>query len=170
VAGGPELGTHVLPEPYHVLVSEAMLQQTQVATVVPYFKRFLDRFPTLTSLAGSDEQDVLRLWQGLGYYSRARNLRQGRARPSSNDFDGAIPSDVPSLLKLPGVGRYNRRRDRVDRVRDAGRRSSTATSRESCAGSTRSRPTRATSRRSNCSGRAPNRFCRTTGWAISTAR
>src|SRR5687768_4778986 len=56
------------PDPYHVLVSEAMLQQTQVATVVPYFHRFLARFPTLAVLAAADEQEVLRLWQGLGYY------------------------------------------------------------------------------------------------------
>src|SRR3954467_4228852 len=63
-------------DPYHILVSEAMLQQTQVATVIPYFDRFICRFPTLKTLAESEEQDVLRLWQGLGYYSRARNLRE----------------------------------------------------------------------------------------------
>src|SRR5688572_10331185 len=63
------------PGPYHVLVSEAMLQQTQVATVVPYYNRFVEKFPTITDLARADEQAVLRLWQGLGYYSRARNLR-----------------------------------------------------------------------------------------------
>ena len=68
------------PDPYHVLVSEAMLQQTQVATVIPYFRRFLERFPTIQSLAAADEQDVLRLWQGLGYYCRARNLRAAAAR------------------------------------------------------------------------------------------
>src|SRR4051812_45175440 len=60
--------------PYHVLVSEAMLQQTQVATVIHYFNRFMERFPTLADLANAGEQEVLRLWQGLGYYSRARNL------------------------------------------------------------------------------------------------
>src|SRR5690349_242274 len=63
-----------LVTPYHVLISEAMLQQTQVATVVPYFIRFLEAFPTIHDLAAADEQRVLRLWQGLGYYSRARNL------------------------------------------------------------------------------------------------
>src|SRR5437762_939414 len=67
-------------DPYHVLVSEAMLQQTQVATVVPYFTRFIQRFPTLADLAAADEQEVLRLWQGLGYYSRARNLRAAARR------------------------------------------------------------------------------------------
>src|SRR5215475_6412159 len=61
-------------DPYHILVSETMLQQTQVATVVPYFHRFIQMFPTVHSLAAADEQQVLRLWQGLGYYSRARNL------------------------------------------------------------------------------------------------
>src|SRR5207244_11738867 len=66
----------VLPDPYHVLVSEAMLQQTQLATVIPYFRRFLWRFPTLASLSDADEQEVLRFWQGLGYYSRARNLHR----------------------------------------------------------------------------------------------
>src|SRR5688500_3329895 len=63
-----------LADPYHTLISEAMLQQTQVAAVVPYFLRFLQKFPTLHSLAQAQEQDVLRLWQGLGYYSRARTL------------------------------------------------------------------------------------------------
>ncbi|MFT3785766.1 MAG: A/G-specific adenine glycosylase [Tepidisphaeraceae bacterium] len=95
----------VRPDPYHVLVSEAMLQQTQVATVIPYFKRFLDAFPTVQHLAGADEQRVLRLWQGLGYYSRARNLRKA-ARAIVDDHAGRIPSDVSTLLTLPGVGRY----------------------------------------------------------------
>src|SRR5437867_1855789 len=61
-------------DPYHVLVSEAMLQQTQVATVVPYFVRFIERYPTIEALAAADAQELLCLWQGLGYYSRARNL------------------------------------------------------------------------------------------------
>jgi A/G-specific adenine glycosylase len=91
--------------PYHVLVSETMLQQTQVQTVIPYFHRFLARFPTIESLAEADEQDVLRLWQGLGYYSRARNLRAA-AKKVMGDFNGSIPSDVQDLLGLPGVGRY----------------------------------------------------------------
>ena len=91
--------------PYHVLVSEAMLQQTQVATVVPYFNRFVARFPTLTDLAAADEQEVLRLWQGLGYYSRARNL-QAAARTVVRDYAGELPRERDELLKLPGVGRY----------------------------------------------------------------
>lgn len=94
-----------MPNAYHVLVSEAMLQQTQVATVVPYFLRFLRRFPTIQSLADAPEQEVLRLWQGLGYYSRARNL-QATARVIVSEFGGTIPSNSETLLKLPGIGRY----------------------------------------------------------------
>lgn len=93
------------PDPYHVLVSEAMLQQTQVASVVPYFHRFIARFPTLADLAGADEQEVLRLWQGLGYYSRARNLRKA-AQTIITTHAGTLPRDVDRLLELPGVGRY----------------------------------------------------------------
>jgi A/G-specific adenine glycosylase len=92
-------------DPYHVLVSEAMLQQTQVATVIPYFLRFLQRFPTLADLAAAPEQDVLRLWQGLGYYSRARNLQKA-ARTVVSDFGGKLPAERDELLKLPGIGRY----------------------------------------------------------------
>jgi A/G-specific adenine glycosylase len=92
-------------DPYRVLVSEAMLQQTQVATVIPYFHRFLDAFPTVRALASSDEQQVLRLWQGLGYYSRARNLRRA-AQAIVNDHAGVVPDTVEALLSLPGVGRY----------------------------------------------------------------
>ena len=90
---------------YHVLVSEFMLQQTQVATVIPYFIRFIERFPTPAPLATADEQEVLRLWQGLGYYSRARNLQKA-AKKIVADFGGQVPSDADSLRSLPGVGRY----------------------------------------------------------------
>ncbi|MGC4032669.1 MAG: A/G-specific adenine glycosylase [Tepidisphaeraceae bacterium] len=93
------------PEAYHVLVSEAMLQQTQVATVIPYFARFLEAFPTVQDLAAASEERVLRLWQGLGYYSRARNLKKA-ALAIVERFDGRVPGDVASLLTLPGVGRY----------------------------------------------------------------
>jgi A/G-specific adenine glycosylase len=93
------------PDPYHVLVSEAMLQQTQVATVIPYFNRFLRQFATVQALAAADEQAVLRLWQGLGYYSRARNLRAA-ARRIVDHFDGRVPAEPEQLLNLPGVGRY----------------------------------------------------------------
>lgn len=92
-------------DPYRILVSELMLQQTQVATVIPYFLRFVEKFPTLESLACAEEQDVLRLWQGLGYYSRARNLQQ-TARNVMRDHAGSLPEDPEELLKLPGIGRY----------------------------------------------------------------
>ena len=93
------------PDPYHVLVSEAMLQQTQVATVIPYFHRFIARFPTLADLAAADEQEVLRTWQGLGYYSRARNL-QAAAKRVVAELGGRLPRERDDLLKLPGIGRY----------------------------------------------------------------
>ncbi|MBV8780476.1 MAG: A/G-specific adenine glycosylase [Phycisphaerae bacterium] len=89
-------------DPYHVFISEAMLQQTQVATVIPYFHRFIEKYPTFQSLADADEQSVLRLWQGLGYYSRARNLRKAAQLVAC---DG-LPEDSDRLLALPGVGRY----------------------------------------------------------------
>ena len=93
------------PDPYHVLVSETMLQQTQVATVVPYYLRFLRRFPTFQSLADAPEQEVLRLWQGLGYYSRARKLRAA-ALVVTKDLGGRLPAEPEELMQLPGIGRY----------------------------------------------------------------
>ena len=90
---------------YHALVSEAMLQQTQVARVVDSFTRFIDLFPTVCALANADEQDVVASWQGLGYYRRARNLHAA-AVMIRDEFDGQVPRDVDSLLRLPGVGRY----------------------------------------------------------------
>jgi len=92
-------------DPYHVLVSEAMLQQTQVATVIDYFNRFVERFPTVETLASAEEQAVLRLWQGLGYYRRARHLH-ATAKRIVSDFGGQVPGTVEQLLQLPGVGRY----------------------------------------------------------------
>lgn len=93
------------PNPYYTLVSEAMLQQTQVATVVAYFNRFVEAFPDIHALAAADEQQVLTLWQGLGYYRRARNLHAA-AKMVVGDFAGRVPDNVDDLLKLPGVGRY----------------------------------------------------------------
>jgi len=93
------------PHPFHVLVSEAMLQQTQVTTVIPYFKNFLDHFPTIQALAAADPQQVLRCWQGLGYYTRARNL-QACAQKIQTDHAGRLPSDPSQLEALPGIGRY----------------------------------------------------------------
>jgi A/G-specific adenine glycosylase len=91
--------------PYAVWISEMMLQQTQVATVIPYYERFLKLFPTVHDLAGADLSDVLRVWEGLGYYSRARNLHKA-ARMVVTNFDGNIPDTLEDLLTLPGVGRY----------------------------------------------------------------
>jgi A/G-specific adenine glycosylase len=91
--------------PYKVLVSEAMLQQTQVATVIPYFHQFIMQFPNLQALAEADTQAVLRAWQGLGYYSRARNLQKAAVKILT-DFAGKIPCEIEDLLQLPGVGRY----------------------------------------------------------------
>ncbi len=92
-------------DPYRVLVSEVMLQQTTVAAVVPFYKRFLERFPTLQVLADAQIDDVLPLWAGLGYYSRARNLH-GSARAVVERHGGVFPRLLAQVLALPGVGRY----------------------------------------------------------------
>jgi A/G-specific adenine glycosylase len=92
-------------DPYRILVSETMLVQTTVAAVVPYFERFLVRFPTVRALAEADEAEVVKAWEGLGYSRRARQLHQA-ARAVVRDHDGAIPDDPESLRALPGVGRY----------------------------------------------------------------
>lgn len=93
------------PTPYKVWVSEIMLQQTRVETVLPYFERFLASFPDLTSLAAAELEEVLRLWEGLGYYSRARNLHK-TARKIVDELDGKIPDSTDALRKLPGIGEY----------------------------------------------------------------
>jgi len=90
---------------YRTWVAEIMLQQTQVATVVPYYRRFLKRFPSVKSLAGAKEDQVLKLWEGLGYYSRARSLLKA-ARVIRDEHGGRFPRTVEGLLTLPGVGRY----------------------------------------------------------------
>jgi A/G-specific adenine glycosylase len=92
-------------DPYRVWLSEVMLQQTTVAAVKPYFERFLAALPTIESLAAADEQQVLRLWEGLGYYRRARGLHAA-AKKVVNELDGQFPRDVPTLMTLPGIGRY----------------------------------------------------------------
>lgn len=93
------------PDPYAVWVSEIMLQQTQVATVRPYFRRWMARFPTIERLATADEQEVLRLWEGLGYYRRARALHRA-AREVVARFGGRLPADPAALQTLPGIGKY----------------------------------------------------------------
>ena len=92
--------------PYRVWLSETMLQQTQVETVAPYFRRFVARFPTLKSLAGARLGDVLKLWEGLGYYARARNLYRA-AHLIVREMGGRFPRSVEGLMQLPGVGRYS---------------------------------------------------------------
>lgn len=92
-------------DPYHIWVSEVMLQQTQVKTVLPYYHRFLRRFPSLNDLAAADLQDVLKIWEGLGYYTRARNLHRA-ARVVAKEHGGQIPQERNELRRLPGVGDY----------------------------------------------------------------
>lgn len=102
-------GRHDLPWqhprlPYRVWLSEVMLQQTQVRTVLPYFSRFVDKLPNIQSLAAASEDDVLALWSGLGYYSRARNLHRA-AKICVDQHDAALPNNFDALLALPGIGR-----------------------------------------------------------------
>ena len=94
-----------LPTPYRVWVSEIMLQQTRVETVIPYFERWMERFPSLPALAAASEQEVLHAWEGLGYYSRARNLHRA-ARLVVSDYGSELPATPQELEKLPGIGRY----------------------------------------------------------------
>jgi A/G-specific adenine glycosylase len=92
-------------DPYRIWVSEVMLQQTQVATAVPYYHRFLKRFPDLETLAQADLQEVLKLWEGLGYYARARNLRRAAALVRA-EHGGRVPRSWEGFRRLPGVGDY----------------------------------------------------------------
>src|SRR5262249_55537607 len=102
-------GRHDLPwqhdrTPYRVWVSEIMLQQTQVATVIPYYQRFIERFPTVRALADAPIDDVLHLWSGLGYYARARNLHRAAVR-IRDEFGGEFPASFADIESLPGIGR-----------------------------------------------------------------
>ncbi len=91
--------------PYYIWISEIMLQQTQVDTVIPYYERFIKTFPTMEDLAYADEETVLKNWEGLGYYSRARNLQQG-VREVVEEYDAKIPETRKEILSLKGVGPY----------------------------------------------------------------
>lgn len=91
--------------PYHVWLSEIMLQQTRASAVIPYYHRFLAKLPTIADLAACNEDALMKLWQGLGYYSRARNLKKA-ACELVNSYEGNLPADFEQLLKLPGIGRY----------------------------------------------------------------
>jgi len=93
------------PSPYQVWVSEVMLQQTQVKVVIPYYERWMIRFPTIQSLAQASLDEVIKLWEGLGYYSRARNLHEG-ARQVIEEYKGKIPSNAEDLAKIKGLGPY----------------------------------------------------------------
>lgn len=104
-SSGRKLPWRDTTSPYAVAVSEFMLQQTRVSAVIPYFLRWMEAFPSVDALAAASEHDVLALWQGLGYYSRARNLHHF-ARQVSRLFSGEIPSDEQKLLLLPGIGPY----------------------------------------------------------------
>ena len=91
--------------PYHIWVSEIMLQQTRVDTVIPYYKRFLDWFPSVVALANASEERLLKAWEGLGYYSRVRNM-QAAAQQIMNDFNGDFPSTYEGISSLKGIGPY----------------------------------------------------------------
>src|ERR671934_440095 len=91
-------------DPYRIWISETLLQQTQVTTVIPYYERFLAHFPTVQALAAAPLDEVLKIWEGAGYYARARNLHRA-AQQVVGEYDAKFPSRVAELLKLPGVGR-----------------------------------------------------------------
>ncbi|MGN1142933.1 MAG: A/G-specific adenine glycosylase [Anaerovoracaceae bacterium] len=93
------------PTPYHVWLSEIMLQQTRVEAVIPYYTRFLERLPDIPALAQVEEEELMKLWQGLGYYNRARNLKAA-AMQAVQQYGGNLPADYELLLKLPGIGSY----------------------------------------------------------------
>ena len=94
------------PQPYHVWLSEIMLQQTRVEAATPYFERFLAELPTIADLAAAPEEQLLKLWEGLGYYNRVRNLQKA-ARLVVEQYGGQLPADFDALLALPGIGRYS---------------------------------------------------------------
>jgi A/G-specific adenine glycosylase len=102
---GRDLPWRKTRDPYAIWISESMLQQTQVATVIPYYQSFLKSFPTVHHLAKSDLSKVLKIWEGLGYYSRARNLHQA-SKIVLNHFKAKIPDQMKDLLALPGIGKY----------------------------------------------------------------
>lgn len=94
-----------IDDPYFVWISEIMLQQTRVDVVIPYYLRWIDRFPTIEKLAAAEEEEVLELFAGLGYYSRAKNLHKG-AKTCIESYQGKIPDNLRDLLKIPGIGSY----------------------------------------------------------------
>src|SRR4051794_23276731 len=99
---GRDLPWRKTHDPYAILVSEVMLQQTQVTAVIPFYERWLKRFPNFAELAAASESDVLHAWQGLGYYSRARNLHSA-AKLVVRQYDGVLPRDSQTIRRLPGL-------------------------------------------------------------------
>jgi A/G-specific adenine glycosylase len=104
-SGRTHLPWRIDKEPYHIWVSEIMLQQTQVETVIPYYERFLAELPRVQDLAEADEEVLLKLWSGLGYYSRVRNMQKA-AQQVMADFDGQLPTTSQDLQTLAGIGPY----------------------------------------------------------------
>ncbi len=102
---GPKSPPSKKINPYHIWLSEIMLQQTTVGAVIPYFEKFTSRWPDFKALAAADDADIMAAWAGLGYYARARNLVKC-ARIVSNDYDGLLPQDEDGLRTLPGIGDY----------------------------------------------------------------
>jgi A/G-specific adenine glycosylase len=102
---GRDLPWRKTKNPYYIWISEVMLQQTQVDTVIPYYHRFIDSFPTIRALADAPEDQVLKSWEGLGYYSRARNLQSG-VREVAEKYHGELPDDKKQLLSIRGIGPY----------------------------------------------------------------
>lgn len=93
------------PQPYRVWISEIMLQQTRVEAVKPYFERFMEAFPTVSSLAQAEDDYLMKMWEGLGYYNRARNLKAA-ARMILSEYGGCLPASFEELIRLPGIGSY----------------------------------------------------------------
>ena len=108
VYGRKDLPWQTAKDPYRTWVSEIMLQQTQVQTVIPYFERFVQRFPDVTALADAAQDEVLQHWSGLGYYARARNLHRA-AQVIRDDHAGEFPDTLDKVMALPGVGRRDPR-------------------------------------------------------------
>ena len=93
------------PTPYHVWVSEIMLQQTRVEAVKPYFERFIQTFPTVNEVANAEEELLLKMWEGLGYYNRVRNIQKA-AKIIVSEYNSQLPADYEQLKSLPGIGNY----------------------------------------------------------------
>jgi A/G-specific adenine glycosylase len=100
-----DLPWRINQDPYRIWVSEIMLQQTQVKTVIPYYERFLSVLPSVSTLADANEELILKLWEGLGYYSRVKNMQKA-AKIIMSDYQGVIPNKAKTLVKLPGIGAY----------------------------------------------------------------